>query len=65
MNELGYIILEFALPFDHIIANTYFKKRESFNYPLSGTNRNRMDIFYLKNTTNELVKTARFFLDRV
>ena len=31
-NELGGTILDFALAFDLIIANTYFKKRDKHNY---------------------------------
>ena len=48
-NELGDTILEFALAFDLVVTNTYFKKREDYLITYkSGTNRSKIDYFLLK-----------------
>lgn len=42
-NKLGDIILDYAFPFDLVIENTYFKKREQLIPYKSGNNRSRIE----------------------
>ena len=44
-NEVGDTILDFALSFDLVIANTFFKKRGAFNSYKSGTSMSQIDFF--------------------
>ena len=48
-DELGDTILDFALAFDLIIANTCFKKREEHLITYKcGTSRSRIDFFLVR-----------------
>ena len=47
MNEASINILDFAVAYDLIIANTYFKKRDEHLITFkSGSNKNHIDFFF-------------------
>lgn len=62
----GDTLLEFALPFDVVTANTYFKKIEDHLVTYkSGINKSQVNFICLQNMTDLLVKTVRLFIEGV
>ena len=62
-NGMGGTILDFAVSYDLIIANTYFKKREEhlITYK-SGTNKSQIDYFLIRKSDRSLCKDCKVIL---